>query len=199
MAAYIRSQFNRNILVKNQNANNIGRTDDISETYDIGYTTYVVTKVSPIENYKQAITAHFETLKLYLTDIIAAEESGFGSESIQSFGNWLVGHIILKRALLIVEISDKKFLLDWSNAEHHAYLNHAYLNMDGSKNNRLSFKGLLSNLVTTQTTIIDILDNFEPTQIEAFAEVIEMNASQEFERVLELTQEKRKSGKTGIY
>lgn len=145
------------------------------------------------EEAKQVYIKNFNTLKLYLTDIVAAEESGFGSQPITTLNNWIVGHIIFQRSTLLGQIGQEtSFALDWSAEETKAYSIKAQSNSHGQ---RISYKRLLTDLNSSQLAVLATLDCLDLNQSEFLNTMI----SRETEGVLELSQHNRQNGKTGIY
>jgi len=141
---------------------------------------------------KDIYCKNFSTLKLYLTDIVAAEESGFGSQDIASQGNWLIGRILVQRLSLLDQLDSKSmFRLDWITEELETYTTSSF--QEGSKH-FISYKRLLSDLVSSQNALVQVLEEKELDD-----EVIQSIAMQESEFVLELTRHQRQNGNTGIY
>ena len=177
--------------------------------------------MTPIDTLKNTFTENFDTLKLYLTDIVAASESGFGSQPINSLSNWLVGNILIHRHDVLSHLGVESEA-QWSTEEISIYFLQP---TDSNDDKRHSYVDLLSNLKYSQASLLNYLGNFDSTEsrriisnkdnntilnnlatdaqetIESLSAYTILNLLADYESQLtqQFATEQRQNSKTGIY
>ncbi len=118
-----------------------------------------------IDTVKNDLTKNFNTLQRHLTDIVAATESGFGSQPIDTLSNWIVGHILIHRIALLNYYPDgSQSNLNWLSLYPRSYLSFKTTNND---NDRKSYSTLLTDLKHSQNSIITLLDSLKDEHLQA--------------------------------
>lgn len=170
-----------------------------------------------LEDTTQTLINNYNAVNQYLTDFVAAEESGFGSQPVTSKSNWLIGRIIVERLSLFSHlITQEAFKLSLSKEEIETYL---IENETKNIENRKGFAELRIALKASQAALEDFFENLDrqdanknfeslsdkyllnnnQVKDKTVYEVLEIFATQESEYVLDLKREQRQNGKTGIY
>lgn len=100
----------------------------------------------------EGFTKNFDLLKSHLNDIVAASESGFGSQPIDTLSNWIVGHSLLQRKTILNQLTKiSTNTSEWSTEEIKSYLSKE------NSNHRKSYTELLLALKDTQISLLDYL------------------------------------------
>ncbi len=166
-------------------------------------------------NIQEGFRKNSATLIAHLTDIVAASESGFASQPLESSSNWIIGHILLLRTFMLENI------LKVSSSELAYSTLSMYLLEDRGDDNRKPYSYLLKHLKESQEALSKHLQSLNTTDLEkdlsdtietafldaikdtsnytSIGEIITLLLQKETELTTNFVTEQRTSKSTGIY